>query len=189
LITPIVSYITPFAAIYRRVFELCIGWSFLDVGCSFGFLPVLLAERAPDAHITGCDNNPDALRFSTDLAAMTSVRQARFRLQDILDPAILCLGTFDTVTVLHVLEHLPEQEMSVAFTHLLRLTTKRLIIAVPYEERAQALYGHQQVFTAEKLHDWGKWCIDMLEGAGRYWCEDVMGGMLIIERSERTEQQ
>jgi SAM-dependent methyltransferase len=189
LITPIVSYITPFAAIYRRIFELCIGQSFLDVGCSFGFLPVLLAEHAPDAHITGCDNNPDALRFSTDLAAMTGVCQATFSLQDILDPTILCLGTFDTVTVLHVLEHLPEQEMSVALTHLLRLTTKRLIIAVPYEERAQVLYGHQQVFTPEKLHAWGRWCIDMLEGAGQYWCEDVMGGMLIIERSERSEQQ
>ncbi len=188
-VPPTISYITPFAAIYRRVFELCVGGSFLDVGCSFGFLPVLIAEHVPGAHIIGCDNNPDALRFSTDLATISGVRQITFSLQDILDPAILSLGIFNTVTVLHVLEHLSEQEIPVALTHLLQLTEKRLIIAVPYEERAQRPYGHQQVFTPEKLHGWGRWCINMLGGAGQYWCEDVMGGMLVVERLTRSEQR
>jgi SAM-dependent methyltransferase len=176
------SYITPFAAIYRRVFELFVGQSFLDVGCSFGFLLVLMAEQAKEATIMGCDLNPDALSFATDLAATTGVPQVLLSLQDVLDPTIRCLGSFDTVTALHLLEHLQEQDMPVALMHLLQMTTKRLIIAVPYEEQVRALYGHVQRFTPEKLHTWGRWCIDSLEGRGRYWCEEVMGGLLIVER-------
>ena len=41
------SYITPFASIYRRVVELAIGQRFLDVGSSFGFFPILLADLGP----------------------------------------------------------------------------------------------------------------------------------------------
>jgi hypothetical protein len=65
---------------------------------------------------------------------------------------------------------------------LLETTNKRLLIAVPCEEQAQALYGHHQTFTLEKLHFWGNWCIEQLKGRGCYQCEQVMGGMLIIER-------
>ena len=184
-----VSYITPFAAIYRRVFELFVGQSLLDVGCSFGFLPVLMAEHAPEATIIGCDLNPDALGFAADLAATAGVHQVLFSLQDVLDPTIRCLGSFDTVTALHLLEHLQERDMPVTLTHLLQMTSKRLIIAVPYEERVQALYGHAQLFTTEKLHSWGRWCLDTLEGTGRYWCEEVMGGILIVERTaEQVER-
>ena len=184
---PEVSYITPFATIDRRIFDLYTGQSFLDVGCSFGFLPVLMAERVPDIRILGCDNNPDAIGFSTDLAEVSGVGHVTFTLQDVLNATILDLGTFDTVVAVHLLEHLPERDVSLALTHLLQLTAKRLIIAVPYEQQAIAIYGHEHVFNKEKLQQWGKWCLKMLQGAGRFWCEDVAGGMLIIERSPGQE--
>ena len=180
--SPEVSYIAPFATIYRRVLDLYAGQSFLDVGCSFGFLPVLMAERVPTICVMGCDNNLDAIRFSTDLVEVTGVRHVTFTLQDVLNATILGLGTFDTVVALHLLEHLPERDLPIAFTHLLRMTSKRLIIAVPYEQQAIAIYGHECVFTKEKLQRWGKWCLEALEGQGRFWCEDVAGGMLIVER-------
>lgn len=184
---PTVSYVAPFATIYRRVLELFTGQSFLDVGCSFGFLPVLMAEYVPDACVMGCDNNPDAIGFSTDLAAAIGVPRATFSLQDVRDVSIRCLGTFDTVTALHVLEHLPEQDLPLALGHLLQLSAHRLIIAVPYESQAIVVYGHAQVFTRAKLEQWGAWCIEALEGAGRYWCEDVAGGLLIIEHPPRQK--
>lgn len=180
---PSVSYTVPFAAIYRRVFELCIGQNLLDVGCSFGFLPVLLAERAPCARIMGCDNNPDALRFSSDLATATGSQQVTFILRDVLAANFLDLGRFDTVIAIHVLEHLAEQELPAALAHLLQATSKRLLIAVPYEEKVQPLYGHHQAFTLEKLHVWGKWCVERLGENSRYWCEDLMGGLLVVDRS------
>ncbi len=180
---PSVSYIAPFAAIYRRVFELCVGQSFLDVGCSFGFLPVLLAEHALDSCIVGCDNNPDALRFSSDLAGVTGTQQFTFALRDVLAANFLDLGRFDSVIAIHLLEHLTEQEFPVALAHLLEATSKRLLIAVPYEEKVQPLYGHHQAFTLEKLHFWGKWCVERLGENSRYWCEDLMGGLLVVDRS------
>lgn len=182
LITP-TSYIGPFAAIYRRIFELFSGQSLLDIGCSFGFLPVLMAERFPQARITGIDNNPDAITLSTNLVSASNDHRVTFTLLDILDKDFSGQEYFDTVTAIHLLEHLSEQAMPLALTHLLQATNKRLLIAVPYEGQAQALYGHQQVFTSEKLDFWGNWCIEQLKGKGRYWCENVMGGMLIIECS------
>src|SRR5258708_5158116 len=69
------SHVVPFAAIYKRVMELVVGNSLLDVGSSFGFLPVLMAERASNMSLVGCDINPDALRCSTDLAAVSQMNQ------------------------------------------------------------------------------------------------------------------
>ena len=66
--------------------------------------------------------------------------------------------------------------MSVALTHLLQVTNNRLLIAVPYEEKAQGLYGHLQIFTPEKLNFWGNWCTEQLKGKGRYWCMDYLQG-------------
>ncbi len=62
------------------------------------------------------------------------------------------------------------------------MTKRRLLIAVPYEEQAETAYGHEQVFSHEKLEQWGKWCVEKMEGKGQAFCEDVMGGILTIER-------
>lgn len=176
------SYIAPFAAIYRRVFELWTGHSLLDVGCSFGFFPVLAAEQMPGARIVGCDISQDALRFSTDLASVYGTKHITIKQRDVLDKPFCNLGTFDIVTALHLLEHLPEDRLPLAFEHLLQVTRHRLIVAVPYEAEATKAYGHEQVFTREKLERWGQWCVESISGAGHYWCEELAGGLLIVER-------
>lgn len=177
-----VSYIAPFAAIYRRIFELVSGRSLLDVGCSFGFFPVLMAERDQSMHIVGSDVSLDAISFSTTLAAATEVQSTTFHQIDVLSHDFPKLGHFDTVTAIHLLEHLSEEDTQTALDHLLQTAKKRLLIAVPYEQQAQALYGHHQTFTPEKLHQWGKWCVVRLEGKGKYWYEELMGGLLVVER-------
>ena len=178
-----VSYIEPFAAIYRRIFQLVIGQSLLDVGCSFGFFPVLMAERDHSMHIVGSDVSQDAIGFSIRLANATDVKNISFHQIDVLSEDFPKPGHFDTVTAIHLLEHLSEEDMPTALDHLLRTARKRLLIAVPYEQQAQALYGHYQTFTPEKLHQWGKWCVERLEGKGRYWYEELMGGLLVVELS------
>ena len=185
--SPTVSYIAPFAAVYRRIFELFVGQSVLDVGCSFGFLPVLLAEKFPDAHVVGCDKSADAIGFSSDLARVAGVQHSTFTLQNVLAPGFSHSGCFDTVTAIHLLEHLPEEQLAQAFEHLLQVTRHRLIVAVPYEQQAAVVYGHEQVFSREKLEKWGIWCTETLGGTARSWCEEVAGGLLVVDRLSSEE--
>ncbi len=157
-------YITPFANIYRRIAELFTGQSLLDVGSSFGFFPILMAELMSDSRIIGCDNNPDAVTLATNLAQATNTHQTTFILQDVLAADFSDIGYFDTVTAIHLLEHLSEEHIALALTNLLRTTQQRLIIAVPYEKQPETAYGHQQIFTREKLEHWGQWCLEQLQG-------------------------
>lgn len=175
-------YITPFAKIYRRIAELFVGQSLLDVGSSFGFFPILVGDSISDSHIIGCDNNPDAVSLASNLAQAASTHQPVFILQDVLASNFSDIGYFDTVTAIHLLEHLSEEHIPLALTNMLKVTQRRLIIAVPYEDQPVIAYGHLQIFTPEKLEYWGQWCLEHLQGKGRYSCEEVMGGLLIIER-------
>src|SRR2546430_9149634 len=65
------AHIGQFAAIYQRVLQLRVGSTLLDVGTSFGFLPILLAERDPTATIVGCDLSSDAITCAADLLDAT----------------------------------------------------------------------------------------------------------------------
>jgi hypothetical protein len=175
------------ATIYRRLCELKVETSLLDVGCACAFWPTLVAERVPDVHgsIVGVDNRLDAIHLSQHLATLTDRHDLTFLQLDLLSPQFLeALGTYDTVTAIHILEHLPEEQLPLALEHLLHVTHYRLIIAVPYEAEATRAYGHEQVFTREKLERWGEWCIESTGGSGTYWCEEAAGGLLIIDRSQ-----
>lgn len=174
------------ATIYRRLFLLKVGKSLLDVGCACAFWPALVAERDPGGYerIVGVDNRLDAIHISQHMVALIDKQDLRFLQLDLLGTRFVeDLGTFDTVTAIHILEHLSEEQLPLAFEHLLQVTGHRLIVAVPYEQQATVAYGHAQIFTQEKLEHWGTWCVELLEDRGRYWCEDVAGGLLIVERS------
>jgi SAM-dependent methyltransferase len=177
------SHVAQFAAVYRRIVELRVGGSLLDVGSNLGLLPVLLAERDGGLATVGCDNRPESIACAADLAAATGVDRATFLLRDVLAPDFPEVGRFDTVTAVHVLEHFAEETLPAVLAHLLDVTARRLIVAVPYEAVVQPLYGHLQAFTPDKLRRWGAWCVDRL-GGGRSWCEEVAGGLLIVDRPE-----
>lgn len=172
------SHLTQFAAIYRRIVECRAGASLLDVGSNLGLMPVLVA--AGGGPVVGCDNRPEAVECAADLAAAAQVEVA-FVLRDVLAPDFPEIGRFDTVTAVHLLEHLPERALPVALANLLHVTRLRLIVAVPYEAEAQAVYGHQQAFTRRTLDGWGRWCVETL-GGGAYRIEDVSGGFLVLDR-------
>lgn len=184
--------ISAFAAVYRRLFSLRVGSSLLDVGCACAFWPVLLAQDQRDKleRIVGVDNRSDAITLSEQLVAVTKVPDLQLIQADLFAVDFVQLGTFDTVTAIHLLEHFSYERLAQAFEQLLRATRRRLIVAVPYEKEPTAAYGHTFVFTREKLEQWGQWCIDtLLGGNGRYWCEDVAGGLLIVERISPIESE
>lgn len=173
-----------FATIYQRVCELCVGERFLDVGCNSGLLSLLLAERIPFMQeAIGVDIDEHAFRIGQAVATERHLNTVQYRHADLLAVDFSTIGMFDTVTALHILEHFTEEDMYRVLEHLLQVTSRRLILAVPYEtDRPEGAYDHLQVFSRAKLEAAGAWCLEQLQGKGRVWYEDLCGGLLLIER-------
>ncbi len=178
------STIHTFAAVYRRVFQLHVGERFLDAGCSFGFLPLLIAERFPNlGQVVGIDIDTDSFPTVRAIAEEQQLKHLHFTQADLLADDFASLGIFDTVTALHILEHFNESEMYRVLTNLLQVTSQRLILAVPYESHEPEIaYGHKQLFSRDKLEAIGRWCLRHLGGHGRISYEECAGGLLLIER-------
>ncbi len=172
------------ATLYQRVCELCVGERFLDAGCNSGFLSLLLAERMPFVvEAVGIDIDANAFSVARILAEERHLTNVCYAQADLLSEDFSTVGRFDTVTALHVLEHFTEAEMYRVLINLLKVTSHRLILAVPYEQNTpEVAYGHQQLFSYAKLEAVGAWCVQQLRGAGRIWCEDFIGGLLLVER-------
>lgn len=178
------STISRFAQVYRRVCQLLVGETFLDVGCSFGFLPLLISEMIPALHrIVGIDIQTEPFVVVRTLAEEQHLKNVHFLQGDVLVDQFDSLGHFDTVVALHVLEHFSESDMYRALTNLLQVTTRRLLLAVPYEPgEPEKVYGHQQLFTPSRLEALGEWCLEQLDGEGRMFLEECAGGLLLLEK-------
>jgi 2-polyprenyl-3-methyl-5-hydroxy-6-metoxy-1,4-benzoquinol methylase len=162
-----------------------VGERFLDAGCNGGFLSLLLAERMPFVdEAVGLDIDAGVFQVAHELATERHLTNVRYIVGDLLAEDFSSIGTFNTVTALHVLEHFTEENMYRVMANLLKVTSHRLILAVPYEKGPpEVAYEHKQAFSRTKLEEVGNWCIQHLHGAGRMWCEDLAGGLLLIERT------
>lgn len=180
-----------FSALYRRVYELQKGETFLDAGCSFGFLPLLMAERFSSLRqVVGVDIQTDSFAIMQRLVQERGLTNVSFAQVDLLTDAIGSLGQFDTVTLLHVLEHFTEEEMYRVLTNLLPVVTQQIIIAVPYEnDEPEAIYGHKQLFSRSRLEAVGLWCLQNWGGQGRMRYEDCADGLIILEREFMEERK
>ena len=193
-LSPADSTIRSFAMLYRRVCQLHVGESFLDAGCSFGFLPLLIAEHFPSLRqVVGVDIQTDSFAVVRAIAEEQHLKHVQFARADLLIESdidgVNALGRFDTVTALHVLEHFTEADMYRALANLLKLMSKRLIVAVPYEPgEPERAYGHEQRFSHARLEAVGRWCVEQLEGVGHMWVEECAGGLLVVEGVEGRRQ-
>lgn len=182
---PDYTCIGSFATQYQRVCELCVGNTFLDAGCESGFLPLLIAERIPFmTQVIGVDIRPDMFDVVSELAREHHLANVAYAQADLLAEDFSTIGLFDTVTAIGVIEHFPEAEMYRVLVNLLAVTTRRLILIVPYEQEPSEVYGHHQLFTPNKLEAIGHWCLEQWNGAGRIWLEQCVGGLLLVERGE-----
>jgi hypothetical protein len=172
------DFIGPFRNIYQHVADLWTGDSLLDVGTSHGFLPLLLGRSARARRadgVCGVDKNP----FLIGLARAQAVEQGlpvRFDELDLFGSAADRLPRFDTVTALHLLEHLPADLTEDALGRLWRLTGQRLIVNVPIEAEPTAEFGHEQVFDVPRLEQLG----ERLDADTR--CFEFHGAWLVADR-------
>ncbi|MFP1628522.1 mycofactocin oligosaccharide methyltransferase MftM [Streptomyces sp. 5K101] len=160
------SSIAGFAPVYLRTLDLVTEGPVLDMGSCFGFLPLLLAERdeppGPPGPSPGPRRSPV---IASDLARGTMrlldrVARARGLRVDTLacDAARVPLPdrAVDTVTVIHVLEHLEPAHGEAVVREALRLARRRVVVAVPYEDEPTAAFGHVRCFGHDQLTELGR---------------------------------
>src|SRR5258706_2960686 len=112
-----------------------------------------MAERFPFlTKVVGIDIETDSFPVVRALAEEQHLKQVQFIQADLLAEDFPSLGTFDTVTALHILEHFTETDMYRVLTNLLQVTSQRLILAVPYEPgEPESTYGHEQLLSRDRM--------------------------------------
>ena len=166
--------VATFARIYARALSLICGTAVLDVGCCFGFLPLLAAERYPHLKVIGTDLVPATVGLVGGVCRARAGR-ARFLAADLL-ALPFANEAVDTVLAVHVLEHLPSEACRPALAQLRRVARRRVIIAVPLEETPDPTFGHLQSFDLPRLVGLGN-----VPG----WSQTVHaadGGWLVLDR-------
>ena len=170
--------VATFARIYAHALSLIRGTTVLDVGCCFGFLPLLAAERYPDLNVIGTDLVPATAALAGRISRARA-GGARFAAADLLALPFASQAA-DTVLAVHVLEHLPAGACRAALAQLCRVARHRVVIAVPLEEVPDRTFGHLQAFDLPGLAALG----DVPGWAQAVHAAD--GGWLVLDRTRST---
>ncbi|MFT4044349.1 MAG: mycofactocin oligosaccharide methyltransferase MftM [Gordonia sp. (in: high G+C Gram-positive bacteria)] len=144
------SGIAQFGPVHRRALSLIDGPSMLEVGCCFGFLALQCAE---DGHeVAACDISPGAIHLLTHAA-----RRRGTALRAVVANALdlpFATDSVDTVTLIHLVEHLSPADITIALREALRVARRRVVVAVPFEEHPSEHFGHLVRLTEADLNDW-----------------------------------
>lgn len=171
---------TGYVEIHRHALALLEGQaSVLDLGCSFGFLAIALARRR--VHTIAADPDENTVHLLRRMTEQMHVPLAVLRCDGHSVP--LPSRALDAVALLHVLEHTQPAAGDALLSEALRLAERRVIVAVPYEERPSALYGHVRTFRRDDL---------AAMGARSGWSHRVYdhhGGWLVMDRIAAVQDE
>jgi len=159
-----------FAPIHDKASELVRG-SVLDLGSCFGFLPLRLAGA--DVPVTATDILPGTMTLLDAVAPTLGLRVDTL----VCDAANVPVAddSADTVTAIHLLEHVDPDTGAAVVAEALRIARERVVVAVPYEDVATACHGHVRTFDAAALQALGA-------ATGRpFEVFDHHGGWLVLE--------
>lgn len=161
-----------FAPIHRRARSLVTGGSVLEVGSCFGFLAIQLARDGRT--VSACDLSGGAV----SLLHHESRRYGLPISSRVADATALSYddSSFDTVTLIHLLEHLEADQAVAAIREALRVARRAVVIAVPFEETPSEHFGHQQNLATATLRQWA----EEVPHAGAQVFEDH-GGWLLLQ--------
>lgn len=140
-----------FAPIHNRAAELVRG-SVLDLGSCFGFLPLRLA--AAGTTVTATDILPGTMRLLDAVAPRLGLHVDTL----VCDAANVPVpdGSADTVTAIHLLEHVNDALGATILAEALRIARQRVVVAVPFEDEATACHGHVRTFDLPALEELGR---------------------------------
>lgn len=159
-----------FAPIHDKAAELVRG-SVLDLGSCFGFLPLRLARAG--VTVTATDILPGTMTLLDAVAPTLGIEIGTL----VCDAARVPVpdGSADTVTAVHLLEHVDPETGTAVVAEALRVARERVVVAVPYEDVATACHGHVRTFDADTLHALGA------STGRRYEVFEHHGGWLVLE--------
>ncbi|WP_408896509.1 mycofactocin oligosaccharide methyltransferase MftM [Nocardioides sp. R1-1] len=143
--------IAGYAPVYAHVERLLLPGSVLELGSCFGFLSLRLAEAGRD--VTASDISTGTVdllsavapRLGVDLATRVD-DAARVHLPD---------DSVDNVLAIHLLEHLEPRHGARVLAEAIRLARRRVVVAVPLEDEADATWGHVRTISLADLAAWG----------------------------------
>ena len=160
-----------FSPIHQRARDLVRGRSVLEVGCCFGFLALQCAQDGYDVH--ACDISPGAIELLNFAATQLNVDLTA----TVGDATRLAYpdDAVDTVTLIHLLEHLDYPAIVQAISEALRVARQRVVIAIPYEEHPSEHFGHLSTLLADDLREWA----NAVDHAGSEVFDDH-GGWLVL---------
>jgi hypothetical protein len=136
-----------FAPVHEHAASLVVGTEIVDLGSCFGFFPLRMA--AAGLTVTATDLSAPTMELLDRMCVMLRrpVRTLGCDAADVPLPD----GAADTVTVLHLLEHLDPVVAAEVLDEALRLARRRVIVAVPFEDVPRVSYGHVQRFDLAVL--------------------------------------
>jgi SAM-dependent methyltransferase len=166
---------TGMAPVYDRAMKLAPRGRVLDLGSCFGFLPLLMAERGRYA-VTAADISAQTMGL---LAAVANAWDRRIETL-VCDAARVPLAdnVVETVTIIHLLEHLEPAHALAVVREGMRLATRRVIVAVPFEAEPNTTFGHIQTFDPAVLSGIGQ------NLGKRYEVSEYHGGWLVLHSSD-----
>lgn len=163
--------VAAFAPVAERAMRLVTGERVLDLGSCFGFLALRLADTGH--RVIASDLCPGTML----LLATVAHRLGRSLSTMVCDAGNVPLAghSVDTVTMIHLLEHLDPAHGAKAVAEALRVARRRVVIAVPFETEPTAVYGHVRTFDLATLRRLGA------STGLAYEVSEHHGGWLVID--------
>lgn len=136
-----------FAPVHAEAAAQVRGHRVIDLGSCFGFFPLRLSSLG--YQVLATDLSESAMRLLTQVSARVHRPLTTLTCDAAAVPRPS--GDADTVTALHLIEHLPDDAMHAVLDEALRLARRRVVVAVPFEEHPRDCYGHVQRFDAPRM--------------------------------------
>jgi SAM-dependent methyltransferase len=145
-----------FAPVHARALDEVVGTTVADLGACFGFLPLLMAERGLD--VVATDHTPGTMRLLSAVARSGVVPEASRLRTAACDARAVPLrdDAVETVSAIHLLEHLPAEDSAAVVAEMCRVARRRIVVAVPYEDEPDPVYGHLCRFSPDVLVELGE---------------------------------
>jgi SAM-dependent methyltransferase len=146
------STVSEFAPVYAHALQLISAGHVLDVGSCFGFLPLMLAER-PASTVTASDLSGGTMSLLKAVAAARGLQVSTL----VCDAARIPVPDdwAETVTLIHLLEHMNPTRGLAVLGEALRVARRRVVVAVPLEAEPNAAFGHVRTFSLRQLGELG----------------------------------